>query len=87
MAALSPVVHPLPSVVNGGQSHLLESRGVGLQMIGDEMARSTLNRCGRWGFCKKLSVDRPYVGEDTGGDVLRGLAEDEKSVQRRPPGF
>ena len=40
MAALSPVVHPLPSVVNGGEPHLLESRRVGLEMVCDEMARS-----------------------------------------------
>ena len=38
MAALSPVVHPLPAVVNGGESHLLESRRVGLEMVCDEMA-------------------------------------------------
>ena len=40
MAALRPVVHPLASVVNGGEPHLLESRGVGLEMVGDEMAWS-----------------------------------------------
>src|SRR5437763_12989498 len=40
MAALSPVVHPFPSVVNSGEPHLLESRRVGLEMVGDEMARS-----------------------------------------------
>jgi hypothetical protein len=40
MAALSPVVHPLPSLVNGGEPHLLESRRVGLEMVCDEIARS-----------------------------------------------
>src|SRR5207248_9886131 len=35
---LSPVVHSLSSVANGGKSHLLESRRVGLEMICDEMA-------------------------------------------------
>ena len=40
MAALSPVVHPLASVVNGGESDLLESRRVGLEMVCDEMAWS-----------------------------------------------
>ena len=40
MAALGPVVHPLASMVNGGESHLLESRWVGLETVGDEMARS-----------------------------------------------
>ena len=39
MAALRPVVHPFPSVVNGGKPHLLESRGIGLEIVGDEMAR------------------------------------------------
>ena len=39
MAALSPVVHPLASVVNRGEPHLLESRRVGLKMVRDEMAR------------------------------------------------
>ena len=38
MAALRPVVHPLASMVNGGEPHLLESRRVGLEMVGDEMA-------------------------------------------------
>src|SRR2546430_1781430 len=40
MAALSPVVHPLASLVNGGKPHLLESRWVGLEMVGDEITRS-----------------------------------------------
>ena len=40
MAALSPIVHPLPAEVNGGESQLLESRGVGPEMVGDEMAWS-----------------------------------------------
>ena len=40
MAALSPVVHSLPSVVNGSEPHLLESRRIGLEMVCDEMARS-----------------------------------------------
>src|SRR5437879_11415648 len=40
MAALSPVVHPLPSVVNSGEPHLLESRRVGLEMVDNEMAWS-----------------------------------------------
>src|SRR5437870_3042144 len=40
MAALGAVVQPLPSLVNGGEPHLLESRRVGLEMVGDEMARS-----------------------------------------------
>ena len=39
MAALSPIIHPLPSVVNRGESHFLESRRVGLEIVGDEMAR------------------------------------------------
>jgi hypothetical protein len=40
MAALSPVVHPLPSVVDGGEPHLFGGRGVRFEMVGDEMARS-----------------------------------------------
>ena len=40
MAALGPVVHSLPSAVNGGKSHLVESRRVRLEMVGDEMAWS-----------------------------------------------
>ena len=38
MAALSPVVQPLAAEVDGGEPHLLESRWVGLEMVGDEMA-------------------------------------------------
>jgi hypothetical protein len=30
--------HPLASMVNGGESHLLESRRIGLEMVCDEMA-------------------------------------------------
>src|SRR5438067_4040558 len=40
VAAFSPIVRPLPSVVNGGEPHLLESCRVGFEMVGDEMARS-----------------------------------------------
>src|SRR4051794_20454809 len=40
MATLSPVLHPLPSMVNGVESHLLESRRVEPEMVCNEMARS-----------------------------------------------
>jgi hypothetical protein len=40
MAALSPVVHSLASVVNGSEPHLLQSRRIGIEMVGDEMGWS-----------------------------------------------
>ena len=40
MAALSPVVDPLASMVNRGEPPFLESRWVGLEMVGDDMAWS-----------------------------------------------
>src|SRR5205085_6433742 len=40
MAALSPVVGPLSAEVNSREPHLFESRRVGLEMVGDELARS-----------------------------------------------
>ena len=40
MAARSPVVHSLRSMVNGSETHLLERCRIGVEMVGDEMAQS-----------------------------------------------